>query len=168
MIKPNYFSRVPIPALAAVILAALLFPACMWMVPVGSPAMDQRLKSMSPPPGKALIYVIRAVTPAASEVRTRVYLDGDGFGTVKGGTYLALAVNPGTHRIHTSLHTKAQVTIAAKAGQTYYILHGMKAPGQGQQVSYQPQLKMISAKEGQAALAKCRPSLKNDLMDSVK
>lgn len=142
----------------------LFLAACMWQVPLATPKQDQHYKNLTPPPGQALLYVIRIPQPKeGGSVGTMVYLDGGGFGTVTGGSYLAAALPPGKHQIFVQLHTPASLTLELKAGQTYFVEHGLKVGG-GQ---FQAWLRQVDEAQGRKALARCRYSLKNEFADTL-
>jgi hypothetical protein len=87
----------------------------------------------SPQPGKALVYVIVQENSdphkmQIGDVTTRVGLDGAWIGANHGASYVALAVDPGDHRMCTDVQSKMLGTdklnsaadLSAEAGKTYF------------------------------------------------
>ncbi len=144
---------------AALLALPLFLAACMWQIPLATPKQDQRYKNLTPPQDQALLYLIRIPQPnEGGSVGTRVFLDGAGFGTVIGGSYLVAALPPGQHQVFVQLHTATSLTLDMKAGQTYYVEQGMKvASGQ-----FRVWLRQVDAAQGRKSLEKCRYSIKNE------
>ncbi len=157
---PNPARRCPAAGLAVMILVLAGLAGCMWQVPLADPALDARYKALSPPPGQAMLYLIREDAPEAGQVRTRVHLDGRGFGTVLGGAYLLAALGPGHHRLEVSLDNQASLDLMARPGQTYYVLHRVMASGGRFLVWLGP----LSPERGRELLAASRLSLKDEFL----
>jgi hypothetical protein len=104
----------------------MLLAACA-SVPVASPEMDMKAKNMTPPPGKALLYVYRGAVFVSSAVLFEIGVDGQAVGQLAEKTYLTVVVEPGRHRVdfgaaHVDInhryHNPQNITF--KADTTYY------------------------------------------------
>lgn len=145
--------------------AVLAAGGCMWHVPVAASDQARAYRNMQPPPGKALLYVLRSDALEGGTVLTRVHLDGDGFGTFSGGSFLVVAIEPGKHELRVSLDNTARLSFSARAGERIYLLQGVRVTTGP---SFQVWLKQLDATEGQARLKAYRMSLKNDLLPPLK
>jgi len=146
-------------------LALLLLAAgCMWQVPTADRSVEDRYRIMPPPEGKALIYVTREVTPPISATRTRLYLNGQSWATVKGGTFAVAAVPPGHHQVTVALDQKARLVFDALAGQKIYVLHTITMGPSG----FAVHLKRLRLGQGRRLLRRSRLSLKNDLLPDMR
>jgi hypothetical protein len=80
-----------------VILAALAAACASGSVPPASDRLTRQAESLTPPPGKAGVYVIRGAAHPADQALWAVDLDFAGFGTVGADSYLYGWVSPGQH-----------------------------------------------------------------------
>jgi len=101
------------------VILSMLLSACA-SVPVASPEMDMKMKSMAPPPGKALLYVYRNAVFAGSSVLFKIIVDGNTAGTLAERTYLAVLLEPGKHRVHDG-NPQNLLPLNIEAGKTYYV-----------------------------------------------
>lgn len=107
---------------------SMLLGACA-SVPLASPEIDMKMKHLTPPHGKALLYVYRNAIFAGSAVIFEIYVDEQPVGKLAESTYLAVLLEPGKHRINSSAsHTPTNdldftnfFPINAVAGNTYYV-----------------------------------------------
>ncbi len=152
-------------AAGALLLTLLLLAAgCMWQVPTADRSVEDRYRNMEPPEGKALIYVTREVRPPISATRTRLYLNGHSWATVKGGTFAVAAVSPGHHQVTVALDQKARLVFDALAGQKLYVLHTVSMGPKG----FAVHLKRLRRDQGRRLLRRSRLSLKNDLLPDMR
>jgi hypothetical protein len=115
-----------------IIISAVLIHACA-SVPLAPPETDARIKSMAPPPDKALLYVCRDNSLAGSAVLFDVYIDETPVaGSLGVHTFLAIALDPGEHRFsyvasHMAPSERASylserfLPVLVHAGDKYYI-----------------------------------------------
>ena len=101
------------------VILSMLLSACA-SVPVASPEMDMKMKSMAPPPGKALLYVYRNAVFAGSSVLFKIIVDGNTAGTLAERTYLAVLLEPGKHRVHDG-NPQNLLPLNIEAGKTSYV-----------------------------------------------
>ncbi|MEW6672241.1 MAG: caspase family protein [Thermodesulfobacteriota bacterium] len=104
------------------VMLSMLLSACA-SVPVASPEMDMKAKNMTPPPGKALLYVYRSAVFVSSGVLYKIIVDGNTIGALAERTYLTVVLEPGKHRINFGAEhgaTPAARSLTVEAGTTYY------------------------------------------------
>jgi hypothetical protein len=83
-------------------------------VPNASPDLDLKVKHMTPPVDKALLYVYGA----GDDLK----IDGNFAGFIRYDQYLAWLLEPGRHGITSKIGTiRLDTSIEAKAGMTYYV-----------------------------------------------
>jgi len=104
------------------LLAACIPPS---KVPMASSEMDMQAKSLTPPQGKALLYLYRSCRPAGRiSFNMPILLDGHYVGQLAPGTYMVWVVDSGKHEILADISVgsyTANLSIDVKASQTYYI-----------------------------------------------
>ncbi len=112
---------------------------------------DRMAKTLQPPVGKALVYVLR---PSAMGmlIRMRVKCDGTNIGSTKGGNFLFAMVEPGQHTLLTASENDEMMDITVEAGKIYYVKQQAKMGV----VYAETGLKLVDEKEGQKYLQKCR------------
>ena len=146
-------------------VALCLATACMWQIPLAGPEVDARYKSLAPASGKALLYLIRPPQPGEGDpIGTRILLDGRGFGTVKGGAYLAAMLPPGQHTLSVSLHNRAEIVLQLVPGRTYYVAQGLR----WREGKFFVWLKRLKPAQGRKMLEQCRYALKNEFDASLR
>jgi len=107
-----------------------------WMVPVfvlfaglvsGCSAVSQapkeageQARNMTPPEGKALVYIVR---PAAvgMAIGMPVTCDGVDVGKTGGRRFLYAVLDPGSHVFVSRAENKSELPIVLEAGKTYYL-----------------------------------------------
>ena len=122
-----------IPLLAIVLLALILtqMTGCVSVQPIpeGSLTVKQQALSLTPPPGKAGVYVIRIYKFIGHLIPIDTTLDYQEFGSLKTDSYLFGVVPPGEHvlRVPAGLETfdmpfvsKQGVHFTAEAGRNYF------------------------------------------------
>jgi len=97
-------------------------------VPLAPPAQAQIVRNMQPPPGKALVYVIRMQQLQGSGLPTPIYIDQRHIGTIVAGTYLATLIQPGRHSFSVQFggdrKNKFQIMdLSLAEGQTAFLLY---------------------------------------------
>lgn len=81
---------------------------------------DRKAKNASPPPGHALIYIVRSDNPP-TEYILPVSLDGKKIGETAGGTFLLVTVAPGVHHLTTGVKSISLLDINCAAGKIYFV-----------------------------------------------
>ena len=105
--------------LASLILQGLALQAHAG-VGFASPEEDKKAKNATPPPGRALIYIVRSDNPPTEHILP-VSLDGKKIGETAGGTFLLVTVAPGTHYLASGVKSISLLDINCAAGKTYFI-----------------------------------------------
>ena len=151
--------------LRALLVALLLTAgACMWNLPLAGQQESARYASLTPPPGKGLLYVLRLDEVEGGGIMSLVKLDGRNFGIVRGGVYLVAALEPGRHTVSSMLDKGQELSLDIQEGKTYYAAHFLR-------VTYSTRharLKRLSPEEGRALLKGYRLSGKNYFQDTVE
>jgi hypothetical protein len=79
-----------------IFLSLAAFLAGCASVPDASPELERRARNLSPPPGKAAVYVTR-IKFAGTGVSFPIGLDYQPFGTIVRGSFIYAEVEPGPH-----------------------------------------------------------------------
>ncbi len=97
-------------------------------VPVASSEADLKMKNISPPSGKALLYVYRGAVFVSSAVLFEILVDRQAVGQLAEKTYLTVVVEPGRHSVdfaaaHVDINARSMHprNITFKADTTYYV-----------------------------------------------
>ena len=106
------------------LLASLILQGLALQVHAGvgfaSPEEDKKSKNTSPPPGRALIYIVRSDNPPTEHILP-VSVDGNKVGATAGGTFLMVSVAPGTHYLASGVKSISLLDINCAAGKTYFV-----------------------------------------------
>ncbi|GAB6084009.1 hypothetical protein JCM30471_29230 [Desulfuromonas carbonis] len=94
-----------------------LLTACA-RVPLALPETDAQMKRLTPPPGKALLYVYRGFSPAGAAVVAEPEVDGQRLGGLAPRNFLVAQLEPGKHLYKRG---SSGIPLYAKAGETYFI-----------------------------------------------
>ncbi len=73
-----------------------------------------------PPPGKAMIYVVRP-TMMGNKVQTKLAVDGKWVGINRGNNYFFFELDPGEHHFCSQAENRSIVTLNVEAGKTYFL-----------------------------------------------
>jgi len=102
----------------------MLLGACA-SVPMATQEMDLKAKSMTPPPDKTLVYLYRNEM-MGSAIKMTVNLDGRYAGQTVSKTYFMWLLDPGKHDLTSVTEDTSNLSIDAKAGETYYVWQEVK------------------------------------------
>lgn len=94
-------------------------------VPMGDASRDAELKSFTPKPGVAGLYIYRNESMGAG-VKMDVEVDGKAIGRTAAKTYLYTEVEPGTHSITSKAENTDTIQVNAAPGKLYYIWQEVK------------------------------------------
>ena len=94
-------------------------------VPMGDPKQDAALKTFTPKPDVAGIYVYRNESMGAA-IKMDVEVDGQNIGQTAAKTYLYKEVAPGKHIVTGKAENNSSVEVNAIAGKLYYIWQEVK------------------------------------------
>jgi hypothetical protein len=75
---------------------------------------------MQPPPGKALVYIIRSSVLGLA-VGVRVSINDYKIGLTRGRSFLYAILDPGTHIIRSMAENTSEIQLNVEAGKTYFI-----------------------------------------------
>jgi hypothetical protein len=107
------------------LLAASLFVAGCSATGTMSKDVDERAKGMTPPEGKALVYVVRPAG-VGMLVAMKVTCDGNYLGTTGGHRFLYAVLDSGAHVFASHAENKSELPIVLAAGKTYYLEQQVK------------------------------------------
>jgi hypothetical protein len=79
-----------------------------------------RVKTLQPPEGKALVYIIRT-SALGGAIRFNVTCDDRFIGSTFGSQFIYTFVDPGAHQFVSMAEDKARLALSAEAGKTYFI-----------------------------------------------
>jgi hypothetical protein len=78
------------------------------------------IKTMQPPAGKALLYVVRPQTYGLA-LHFTVLCDDKKIGELSAKRFIYIVLDPGTHHFVTHAANTSEITVTVEAGQTYFI-----------------------------------------------
>lgn len=139
-------------ALFMIAILACYLTACS-TAKLSGPEEDQRLRTMAPAPGMALVYFVRPMAGGAI-VRMRVSCDGTSIGSTNGKRYLYALVKPGKHDFISKAENKDELPLVTQPDSTYFV---EQIPEMGFFIA-RNSLKRLSDAEGRKKLAKCKLS----------
>lgn len=105
------------------------------------------------PPDKALIYVVRP-TMSGNKIQTKLAVDGQFKGVNRGNNYFFFTLVPGEHYFCSQAENRSVLSMKVEAGKTYYLQQQIKMGV----MKARNKVVVLSAEEGQKALAKTHPS----------
>lgn len=106
------------------LVVMLMLGACA-AVPMATDEEDLRAKQMTPPAGKALIYVYRSES-FGSAIKMPVTLDGRDAGETAAKTYFLFTVAPGPHKIVSKGEHNSELTVNAEPGKSHFVWQEIK------------------------------------------
>jgi len=114
--------------------------------------VDSKVKSLQPPPGKSLVYVVRP-TFLGKPFGGNITANDEFVGTTQGGMYVYAVLNPGEYKFKVTGHdTDSEIMVKLEAEKTYYIYQSVyPALFKGA-----TSLKLVNKEEGREALEKCK------------
>jgi len=134
---------------------AIFFVGCS-AVPKADTELDTRIKNLTPPSGKALVYILRPNSYGSMAVFNTT-VNGEFIGSTGGKRYIYTILAPGTYTFSTKAENRKELPIVLEADQTYFL---------EQQVhmgimSARNKLVRIDERDGRFKLQKCFLSDKN-------
>ena len=118
--------------------------------------VDNMVREMSPPDGKALVYILRP-TSFGGIVRMEVTSNGNYIGATGGGRYIYAILEPGNNTFISKAENKSELKIVLEAGKIYYFEQKLKM---GILMARNELIRLDDA-EGREKLLKC--SLSKDI-----
>lgn len=109
------------------------------------------IKTMTPPEGKALVYVVRP-SWFGFAINFKVYFNDTYIGKTKGKRFLYTVLDPGTYHVISKAENKSEVSLNAEPGKIYYLKQSV---GFGF-IKARNSLYQIHEEIGKKALRKCR------------
>ena len=137
----------------AIVLMSIIAVGCATMGTVKEmPAdVDSRVKSMQPPSGKSLVYVVRP-TWVGTMMGGYITANDEIVGTTQGGIYVYAVLIPGEYKFKVTGHdNESEIVVKLEADTTYYIYQSVY-PGFLKGLT---ELKLVNKEEGREALEKC-------------
>jgi len=120
--------------------------------PLAPIAEDAAGKSFAPPVGNGNLYIVRDETFIGRAYVFEVLVDGRLLGVTGPGTYLLVALSPGTHKV-ASTHTRFfSVDVAVEGGKNHFIRQIPHVDWPEPSASLIP----IEENDGRAAVSKCK------------
>jgi len=135
------------------LLVPILFCiGCAATVPLAPSSLDLAAKEFSFSPGKANIYVFRAVDIGAAAL-FQIFLDGTLKGGIAEGTYLFFKTTPGEHTILSfSNENQESVTLIIEEGKNYFFEVEVKIGW----VTGRVRIKQVDEKTGREGVIACK------------
>jgi hypothetical protein len=137
----------------AIVLMSIMAVGCATMNTVREmPAdVDSKVKSMQPPSGKSLVYVVRP-TLLGKPFGGNITANDEIVGTTQGTMYVYAILTPGEYKFKVTGHdNESEIVVNLEADKTYYIYQSVY-PGLFKGVTG---LKLVNKEEGREALEKC-------------
>lgn len=119
-------------------------------------AVDLKIRDLSPPEGKALVYVLRP-TSFGSIVKMEVTANGQYIGATGGKRYIYTILDPGKYIFSSKAENTSELHLVLEPGKTYYIEQKVKMGI----IMARNELLRLDDIEGHRKLSQC--SLSNDL-----
>ena len=137
-----------------VILTCIMAVGCATMNTVKEmPAeIDSKVKSMHPPSGKSLVYVVRP-TSLGKPFGGTITANDAFIGTTQGKMYVYAILNPGEYKFKVTGHdNESEIVVDLEGDKTYYIYQSIyPAVFKGA-----TSLKLVDEEKGREALEECR------------
>ena len=113
--------------------------------------VDAKVKSMQPPSGKALVYVVRP-TSLGKPFGGDITANGEFIGTTQGTMYVYAVMTPGEYKFKVTGHdNESEIVVNLEADKTYYIYQSVyPAVFRGA-----TSLELVDKEEGRKALEEC-------------
>lgn len=137
-----------------IILMVLVAVGCATMNTVKEmPAeIDLKVKSMLPPPGKSLVYVVRP-TWLGKPFGGYITANDEYIGTTQGTMYVYAVLTPGEYKFKVTGHDNdAELAVNLEADKTYYIYQSIYPAVWSGATS----LELVDKEKGREALEKCK------------
>ena len=138
----------------AIVLMSIMAVGCATMNTVKEmPAeVDSKVKSMQPPSGKSLVYVVRP-TSLGKPFGGTITANDEFIGTTQGTMYVYAVLTPGEYNFKVTGHdNESEIVVNLEADKTYYIYQSVyPAIFKGA-----TSLKLINKEKGRKALEECR------------
>jgi hypothetical protein len=133
-----------------VLLVAIGLAGCA-SVPMGDAGRDAQLKSFTPKPGVAGLYIYRNESIGAA-IRMDVEVDGKPLGQSAAKTYFYKEVAPGRHTITSKSENTDSIEVDTVAGKLYYIWQEVKLG----LLYARTKLTQVGEEEGRKAVLECK------------
>ena len=101
-----------------------------------------------PPPGKAIIYVIRP-TMMGNKIQSKLAVNGEWKGANRGNNYFYLELSPGEYHFCSKAENRSLLTLKVEAGKTYYLQQKIQMA----LMKARDKLVALDTEEGEAGLA---------------
>lgn len=140
--------------IVGIALVSMLAAGCASMNTVKNmPAdIDAKVKSLQPPAGKALVYVVRP-TFVGKPFGGTITANSEYVGTTQGGMYVYAVLAPGEYKVKVTGHDKvSEITVNLEPGKTYFIKQGVH-PGMLKGFA---SLTVLDGDAGRKALQECK------------
>jgi hypothetical protein len=105
-----------------------------------------------PPPGKAVIYLVRSVRDWSTNA-SLVFHGDQWLGTTAAGVYYRMEVEPGRHRLSGYAFDQGNITIDAKAGEVYFVEHHVMGMYNRAQVMHSSEFRMVTDERAREVIA---------------
>jgi len=138
----------------AIVLMSIMAVGCQTLNTVKEmPAeVDFKVKSMQPPSGKSLVYVMRPTT-FAKALGSNITANGEFIGTTQGTMYVYAVLTPGEHKFKVTGHDNvAEIVVNLEADKTYYIYQSLYFFLYNGATN----LELVNKEKGRKALEECR------------
>lgn len=137
----------------AIVLMSILTVGCATMNTVKEmpEEIDSKVKSMQPPSGKSLVYVVRP-TLLGKPFGGYITANDEYIGTTQGTIYVYAVMSPGEYKFKVTGHDNdSELVVGLEADKTYYIYQSVYPAVWSGATS----LKLVDKEKGREALKKC-------------
>jgi Protein of unknown function (DUF2846) len=138
----------------AIVLMSIMAVGCATMNTVKEmPAeVDSKVKSMQPPSGKSLVYVVRP-TRLGKPFGGYITANDEFIGTTQGAMYVYAVLTPGEYKFKVTGHDNvSEVVVNLEADKTYYIYQSVYPAVWSGATS----LELVDKEKGRKALEECK------------
>lgn len=132
-------------------LAFVWFCSACSTAKIAGPEEDQRLRTLTPQPDMALVYVVRPAGVGGA-IRMPVTCDGTPIGSTNGKRYIYAFVKPGKREFISKAENKDELVLVIEAGKTYFFEQKVQMGF----IMARNQLERLDETQGRKKLAKCK------------
>lgn len=123
---------------------------------------ELKIKQMSPPENKALVFIVRRQS-MAKLIKVTLECNGVYLGTTKGKRFIYLILDPGSYTFVSKAKNKSSLQLNLEAGNSYFILQKISTGG----IMTITKLELMEETTGRKKLKKCSLIEINNIQEAI-